>query len=168
MITDLRRRSALLIFVVMFVGMQFIRPDLRALPADPARSIFARLSPPAEVEALLMTSCNDCHGFAQRWPWYSRVAPVSWLIGSDVEEAQSRVDFTEWGGMEPARQAAALERMCAEARAGEMPLPRYVWMHRAAALAPEQVSALCEWAAAEAAKLKGSGLATAPLPGGKD
>jgi len=168
MITDIRRRAALLIFVVMFVGMQFFRPDLRVLPVDPARSIYVQLSPPAEVKALLMTSCNDCHGFAGRWPWYARVAPVSWLIGSDVEEAQAHVDFTEWGGMETARQASALERMCDQVRKGEMPLPRYVWMHRAAALGPEQVAVLCAWAAAEAAKLKGSGLATAPLTSGKD
>ena len=70
-----------------------------------------------------------------------------------------RLGFLErqWGGLEPARQALVLEKMCEQARKGEMPLPRYTWMHRTAALGPEKISALCAWAEAEAAKLKGSG-----------
>jgi hypothetical protein len=157
MITDIRRRAALCIFIVIVLGMQFIRPDLGRLPVDPGQSLTAQLSPPPAVRAILTAACNDCHGQAESWPWYAHVAPASWLVGSDVAEAREHLDLSEWGSLEPRRQAALLDRMCEEARRGEMPLARYRWLHAAARLTPAQVAALCEWAEGEAARLQKSG-----------
>ena len=41
-----------------------------------------------------MQVCGDCHSHETRWPWYSHVAPVSWLLEEDVEEARSALGNT--------------------------------------------------------------------------
>ncbi len=162
MIRDIRRRAALWIFIVIVVGIQFIRPDLGIPPVDPGQSLYAQLSPPPPVQALLMRSCNDCHGLAKKWPWYARVAPVSWLIGSDVMEARGHLDFSEWGSKLPNDQAWALQGMCKLVKRGDMPLPRYLWMHRAARPTPDEVAALCDWTNREAERLSGGKPITRP------
>ncbi len=42
----------------------------------------------SDTQALFMTTCGDCHSNETRWPWYSRVAPISWLVYRDVLEGR--------------------------------------------------------------------------------
>ncbi len=46
---------------------------------------------------LAVRACYDCHSNETIWPWYSNVAPVSWLVQRDVEEGRDEVNFSEWG-----------------------------------------------------------------------
>jgi cytochrome c551/c552 len=48
----------------------------------------------AETEALARRACMDCHSNETVWPWYSNVAPASWLVYYDVVEARSRLNFS--------------------------------------------------------------------------
>lgn len=34
--------------------------------------------------SLFHRACYDCHSNRTTWPWYSNVAPVSWLVQRDV------------------------------------------------------------------------------------
>jgi mono/diheme cytochrome c family protein len=45
---------------------------------------------------LIHRACFDCHSNESVWPWYSNVAPVSWLVQRDVNEGRSHLNFTEW------------------------------------------------------------------------
>jgi len=45
---------------------------------------------------LFFRACKDCHSNQTKWPWYSHVAPASWLIERDVEEARSHFNVSEW------------------------------------------------------------------------
>jgi hypothetical protein len=49
-----------------------------------------------QTRALAQRACFDCHSNQTVWPWYSNVAPVSWLITHDVMEGRRRVNFSEW------------------------------------------------------------------------
>jgi hypothetical protein len=49
-----------------------------------------------EVRALAQRACFDCHSNQTVWPWYSNVAPASWLIYGDVVEGRRRLNFSEW------------------------------------------------------------------------
>jgi len=42
--------------------------------------------PPPEIAAMLHAACYDCHSSETKWPWYSRLAPMSWLIAGDVNK----------------------------------------------------------------------------------
>lgn len=72
-------KRALLGGIAAFVVAQFI-PVTGANPlVDPAQGIFTRMIVPPEIGDILTRACQDCHSNLTVWPWYSRIAPVSWL-----------------------------------------------------------------------------------------
>lgn len=106
----------------------------------------APLEAPAEVAAVLDRACADCHSHRTRWPWYSRVAPASWLVAHDVEEGRERVNLSAWGELEPRRQARLREEMWEEVADGEMPLRAYRLAHPEARLSDRDLAVLRRWA----------------------
>jgi hypothetical protein len=96
---------------------------------------------------VLRASCYDCHSNETRWPWYSRVAPASWLVAHDVEEARSHFNFSLWGTYEPKRQERVAAKMWEEVEAGEMPPAEYLLAHRDARLSEGDRAVLEAWTA---------------------
>jgi hypothetical protein len=47
--------------------------------------------------ALARRACFDCHSNETVWPWYSNIAPVSWLVQIDVDGGRRRLNFSTWG-----------------------------------------------------------------------
>lgn len=86
-----------------------------------------------EGRLLFERACADCHSNRTRWPWYSYVAPASWLVIHDVEEARKHFNVSEWHRPQPDAKEAA-----EEVREGEMPLLLYRLAHRKARLTPEE------------------------------
>jgi hypothetical protein len=86
---------------------------------------------------LAKRACYDCHSNETAWPWYSRIAPVSWLTGRDVRQGRSRLNFSEWN--DPLDQA---DDGSEEVQAGNMPPWFYLPMHPEARLTPEERAAL--------------------------
>ena len=62
---------------------------------------------------LAKRACFDCHSNETVWPWYSRVAPVSWGLYRDVERGRSKMNFSEWPQL-PAGAGAAIAARAAE------------------------------------------------------
>jgi cytochrome c551/c552 len=82
-----------------------------------------------QTRALAKRACFDCHSNETVWPWYSYVAPVSWLVYNDTMEGRSRLNFSEWN--RPQRGAGEIVGMIQE---GEMPPAVYLPMHPSARL----------------------------------
>jgi hypothetical protein len=40
------------------------------------------------TEQLMTDACMDCHSNLTHWPWYSNIAPISWLVQKDVEDGR--------------------------------------------------------------------------------
>ena len=146
-------RWLLLAVAAFLVFAQFVPVDRSNPVSDPGRDIVAQLSPPAPVAAALERSCRDCHSNGTRWPWYSRVAPASWLVADDVHEARRKLNFSEWAGYDTQRAAERLNEICDEVKSGGMPMAKYTLLHRDAALTQQDVSAVCGWAKAERSRL---------------
>jgi hypothetical protein len=83
-----------------------------------------------QTRALAKRACFDCHSNESVWPWYSYVAPVSWLVYSDVMRGRSRLNFSEYL-TGPQRGANEITRVIQE---GEMPPAIYLPMHPSAQL----------------------------------
>ena len=79
---------------------------------------------------LFFRVCKDCHSNETVWPWYSSIAPASWLVQHDVDEARSEFNVSEWGrtGKNKGKDAAE------ELREGEMPPFQYLLAHPGARL----------------------------------
>lgn len=88
---------------------------------------------------LARRACFDCHSRETVWPWYSHVAPVSWLVQRDVTAGREELDFSAWTGT---REGESGHKMAEEVREGEMPPLPYRLLHPAARLTPAEQEAL--------------------------
>src|SRR5271154_4973997 len=142
----------LVVLAVVFVLLQFTNPPRTNPPV--IRDLMATNAPPPQVAAMLHAACYDCHSSETRWPWYSRAAPMSWLIANDVNEGRKNLNLSDWPNHNPMRAAKRLENMSDEINSGEMPLPKYTKIHADARLTESQRKELTDWLDAEAARLK--------------
>ena len=144
----MRRATLIVIGVIgaVLLAIQLV-PVERSNPP-----VVADFDGPAEVEAVLRASCYDCHSNETAWPWYSRVAPVSWLVAHDVEEGRSRLNLSSWSRQEPKRQAKLAEEIWEEVEKGEMPLRAYRLAHPGARLDEAGMATLRGWAEAMEAR----------------
>jgi hypothetical protein len=139
-----------ILFCFVFLGMQFV-PTARR-PKEPATNgvhMVEVVNP--QVGAILDRSCQDCHSNRTIWPWYSHVAPVSWIVSKHVNEGREMLDFSELAN----QPLSADERMliCDAVSDGRMPLPEYTVIHRNAKLSKRDVDLICRWAAAPSAPM---------------
>ncbi len=98
-------RVAVVAFVAVLLGTQLIRPARTNPPTDPSRTITARMRVTPEVAAVLKRACRDCHSNETTWPWYSNVAPISWLVIDHVRSGRRHFNYSEWAEVR-ARQGA--------------------------------------------------------------
>ncbi len=97
-----------------------------------------------ETRALAQRACFDCHSNETVWPWYSNVAPVSWLITRDVEEGRFHFNLSEWNTNEEHHHQHSVDFIVEVLQEGEMPPPQYVLMHPEARLSDAERQALIE------------------------
>ena len=83
-----------------------------------------------ETKALFQKACADCHSHNTKWPAYSNIAPVSWLITHDVEEGREKFNISMWGVQKRNKGEDAAEELEEE----EMPPAIYTLMHPEARL----------------------------------
>ena len=132
-------RKGLLGLGVAIVAIQLVPVD-RASPP-----VAADVAAPANVRAVLKRACYDCHSNETAWPWYSRVAPVSWLVAQDVREGRKELNFSDWGSYAAKRQVRKLKEVREQVADGEMPPWFYVAVHREAVLSAEDKALLKAW-----------------------
>jgi hypothetical protein len=142
-------KRAVWLGIAFLVVAQFFRIDRTNPPV--AQDVAA----PRDIDGLLRRACYDCHSNETVWPWYSQIAPVSWLLARDVREGRRELNFSTWDAYDPMRKAKKLKESADEAAEGGMPPWFYVAVHREAALSPADVERLRAWTAAERAKLGG-------------
>lgn len=137
-------RSGLALLVLLVVA-QFIPVDRRNRNVDPTKSLYTKEKVPEPVRRVFDRSCANCHSNQTDWPWYSRVAPVSWMVSNDVHEARSKMNFSTWGYYSADKREERLEEICEQVTNGDMPDPKYLLVHRGARLAPAERDAVCQW-----------------------
>lgn len=138
-------KRAFLILVVLAGVIQIARPARTNPSSDPNEHIQAVLPVHPEVAAVLSRSCNDCHSNNTVWPWYSNVAPASWLVASDVQEGRRELNFSAWRSYQGEKQQELLGEICKQVSSREMPGRAYVFAHPKARLTQTDRATLCAW-----------------------
>ena len=128
----------LIVVIAIFVVIQLVPVDRSNPP------VVSDIEAPIEVKTVLKRSCYDCHSNEVNWPWYSYVAPVSWLVSYDVKEGREELNFSEWTKHEG--DAEMMEEIIEEITEGEMPLPIYLITHPDASISKEEIVKLKQWA----------------------
>jgi hypothetical protein len=134
-------KTAALLFVAVLLVVQVFRIE-KSNP--PVRSDIAA---GPELEPLLRRACYNCHSNETVWPWYSNVAPVSWLVGNDVKEARHHLNFSEWGVYSTDDQRLKLKAIGEEVGEGGMPLWYYSLIHADSRLTEAERDKIKEWTA---------------------
>jgi hypothetical protein len=90
-----------------------------------------------EGRRLARTACYDCHSNETHWPWYSHVAPMSWLVQRDVDRGRAVLNFSEWD-----REQEAAGDLPDAVEDGSMPPGNYILLHPDAKLSGAEKAAL--------------------------
>ena len=141
------------IILVVFLGLQFVRPVRTNPSVDQTQTINAHLQITPAVAAILDRSCHDCHSNSTRWPWYSNVSPASWFLVDHVDDGRAHLNFSEWGKQDKRQADNKLEEICEEVTDRMMPIDSYTWIHRSAKLSDADIKLLCDWTEAERKRL---------------
>lgn len=152
MLPWLKRVSILV--VVFLVAIQFFPPARTNPPTEPNREIQTNLAVDPATAGIFQRSCNDCHSNHTVWPWYSRVAPVSWLLVSDVNQGRRALNFSEWMAYPAEERQKQLSEICKEVSEGEMPGLPYTFMHPNAKLSNGDIAVVCRWTSGQIPSLR--------------
>ncbi len=121
-----RLKIAALVVAGLFVIIQLVpygrAHDNPAVVAEPAWDSVA-------TRQLAERACFDCHSNQTTWPWYSNVAPMSWLVQNHVDEGRRELNFSEWS-----RAFGEAGEASEVVREGEMPPRSYTLLHPEAKL----------------------------------
>lgn len=132
--------------LIVFVAMQFYRPEKNQDPGDHLSKFLEETNPPQEVSGILKSSCYDCHTNQTNYPWYNQVAPVSWWLADHIEEGKEHLNFSAWESYSPKKKDHKLEEVIEMVESAEMPLNEYTWTHSEADLTDQQREAVMDWA----------------------
>ena len=127
------KRILYILFAVV-VLIQFI-PVNRSVPTHSDLDDLLTVHPAStEVKAILLNACYDCHSYDTRYPWYSRVYPISQWMQHHVNEGREQVNFSVWGAYDAEDRNHAMEEVEEVLTEGEMPLKSYTLTHSEARL----------------------------------
>lgn len=130
-----------LLLFIFFIAIQFVpveksNPDITYdIPTTPG------------VKSILKKACYDCHSNETVWPWYGKVAPVSWLVTKDVVQGREELNYSEWDRYSNKEKIELIRESWEEVAEKEMPPWIYIKMHPGSVITPEDEAVLREWAA---------------------
>jgi Haem-binding domain len=137
-----RLKQAAIVIVIVFAAAQLVRPERANPTTDATRTIQAHVGTTSGLVAVLDRSCSDCHSNSTVWPWYTQIAPLSWLMARGVAEGRRAVNFSEWASYPPEVQRTLLSVSCQDATSGKMPGP-YTLLRPETKLSPQNIETIC-------------------------
>ena len=134
-------KRTLLIFFIIFILMQFIQTNKENIAQE--KNLEMKVDN-IEVYNILKTACYDCHSNETVWPWYSKIAPFSWVVSNHVTEGKKALNFSTWEKYNQEEKDEKIKDIYRTAYAS-MPLPSYIFAHENADLTKEQRSLIRNW-----------------------
>lgn len=141
------KKILITIAVVVVAGLiviQFFPPEKNSSAVTQA-SIFYQLEVPELIKKKLVNSCFDCHSNQTRYPWYNKVAPISWILSNHIREGKEHLNFSRWADYSKREQIKMLGEICEVLEEGSMPLKSYLLIHTEAKIFDHDVENICEW-----------------------
>lgn len=138
------KKSGILLLIVL-TGIQFIQParnkSWQTLPVD----IVHTFSFPNNVQAVFKLACYDCHSNNTRYPWYTNIQPVGWLLANHIKDGKADLNFSEFGSYSRRRQMSKLRSIENSIMDGTMPLSSYTLIHNDARLSKDNKALIIDW-----------------------
>lgn len=136
--------------ILTLILIQFIHVD----KTNPKIDKNIELNAPHDVMYILKRSCYDCHSYETKWPYYSNIAPISFVVASHVKDARSAINFSKWELIDSKTKVDRLKRAIQTVNNGMMALPSYVYAHKGAKLTKSEKEVLTSWFKQELSSLE--------------
>jgi hypothetical protein len=143
--------SSLLVWILASV---FVHPIPHEISDRASTPLLPGADIPPSVAGVLANACVNCHSEKTQWPWYSRVAPVSWLVENDVKHAREHLNLSRWDDLQQVDQRMLLTAIATVIENHEMPPHKYVVLHPEAKLSADDAVRVIEWTRAERRRLR--------------
>lgn len=135
----------ILAIIIIFLGIQFIKPPRNYGTSIASSDISMVLDMPDSIKVILTNACYDCHSNNTRYPWYSNIQPVGWLLAYDIKKGKEELNFSEFGAYSQRRQVSKLNGIVNSIEEDIMPLKSYRMMHKSARLSSNEKSVIINW-----------------------
>ena len=136
----------ILVLLIAVVIIQFIPNDKPEVVLTNENDLIYNNQLPENIRVMLKESCYDCHSNETIYPWYSYVAPISWLVVRDIKLGRDELNFSHWESQSKIDKAKNLDKIIDEVTDENMPMPIYTIMHANAKLSDDDRQLITEWA----------------------
>lgn len=138
-------KRILLILLIIFIVIQYFRPEKNLHPGSQPNDISTLYPIPENVDTILIHACKDCHSNNTRYPWYNRIQPVAWFLDNHVRDGKRSFNLNEFTTYPAWRQYDKISEVKKQIDKGDMPLSSYTWIHKDAILTDGQKSTVESW-----------------------
>lgn len=141
----IRLKKIALAFVVLFILIQFYRPEKNKAATDADKAIAQFYHIPINVDQILKKGCYDCHSNNTQYPWYAEVQPIGWLLNNHIQEGKKQLNFDEFGTYSKKKQKSKLRSIADQIKNDEMPLKSYTRFHKEARINATEKELIFKW-----------------------
>ncbi len=138
-------RKILIILLVIFLSMQFIRPSRNNGLADSPKDITHYVHVPDSVLSVLKRSCYDCHSNHTVYPWYVNINPVGLWLRYHINHGKRAINFSDLSSFDKRKLDHRLGDIAEQVEKAEMPLGSYTLIHTYAKLDSGDVRLIKSW-----------------------
>ena len=132
----------------ILVGIVLILGLIQLIPLDkinPKVDSKVALKTDENIMKILKKSCYDCHSNETKWSVYSKIAPLSFKILSNVNRGRDALNFSNWQDIKEDIKIARLKRAIKTVNNKQMPLSAYLSLHKEAKISQEERKVLVKW-----------------------
>lgn len=138
-------KRATLSFLIGLIILQFFPKNKNNAEKLEIHPLFENSNVSESVVKNFDAACSDCHSNHTEYPWYAKIAPVSFLIDNHVKEGKKHFNADEWNNYSLKRKNHKLEECIEMMEEGEMPMKGYVLIHKEADLSSEEKQEMISW-----------------------
>ena len=131
---------------VILVLIQYYPTDKPLTYANNPNGLLQNNQVPNHISSILKSACYDCHSNETKYPWYASIAPLKWLIYSDINQGREELNFSDWNTISKEEKADILDDISTIILEEEMPLKKYVLLHSEAKLSLKDREDISNWA----------------------
>lgn len=130
----MRAKYILIATLILFIGIQFIQPVRNTSGQALPQSFLDTFQVNDTAKNLLANSCFDCHSNNTKYPWYTSVQPIGWLMAKHISDGKEELNFDELAALGTRRRNSKFKSISQQVEQDKMPLKSYLFVHRNATL----------------------------------
>ena len=134
-----------MVLVSGFVGVQFIPANPNQTSEMQQNDFIRNFNPPQNITKTIKNACYDCHSNNTKYPWYSKIQPVSLLMDKHVRDGKKELNFNEFTSYSKRKQKSKLKSIISQIEKKEMPLKGYTLLHNEAGISDTMRVTLTNW-----------------------